>query len=242
MPASNSARTVDVKPTELCAFLAEIVRAKKTPNRPLIIGINGVDGSGKTTLARNLRDELAAAGTPVCPIAVDDFHHPKARRYARGELSPEAFYNDAIDFDALEKSALKPAFEARSFPAQIQTKSLDLASDKTDARFSSIDADTILLVEGVFLFRPELSAYIHLKIFVEANFDTTLARARLRDREALGTEAQIITRYTKKYIPGQKLYLQAVDPAARADIVIDNDDFNDPKITRRQTPPGKDIA
>ena len=57
----------------------------------LRVGIDGVDGAGKTTLADTLADALEAAGIAVIRASVDGFHHPRAVRYRLGRESPEGF-------------------------------------------------------------------------------------------------------------------------------------------------------
>jgi len=51
------------------------------------VGIDGVDGAGKTTFADALATTLQQQGRPVVRVSVDDFHHPRAIRYARGRMA-----------------------------------------------------------------------------------------------------------------------------------------------------------
>jgi uridine kinase len=54
------------------------------------IGIDGVDGAGKTRLAEEVAQELTARRRPCIRVSLDFFERPEAERYARGELSPTA--------------------------------------------------------------------------------------------------------------------------------------------------------
>lgn len=54
------------------------------PERIVRVGIDGVDGAGKTTLADALGPVVSGRGRPTIRASVDDFHHPRAIRYARG--------------------------------------------------------------------------------------------------------------------------------------------------------------
>ena len=67
------------------------------PERMIRIAIDGVDGAGKTTLADALAPLVTAQGRPTIRASVDDFHHPRAVRYARGRYSPDGFYLDSYD-------------------------------------------------------------------------------------------------------------------------------------------------
>ena len=52
------------------------------------VGIDGVDGSGKTVFAGELSAVLREAGRQVVQVSVDDFHHVRALRYRRGRSRP----------------------------------------------------------------------------------------------------------------------------------------------------------
>jgi uridine kinase len=216
--------------------LVDVIVARQSPGRAVIVGINGVDGSGKTMLATQLTLRLERAGYSVCRVSVDAFHHPKAYRYRRGQQSPEAYYRDAINYEAFADKALRPVFDARTFPVECQTTLLDLTQDREDARFQTVDENTVVLAEGVFIFRPEIRPLLHLAIFLDARFETILERVKTRDLETLGSEERILERYTRKYIPGQQLYLDEVQPATLADIVVDNNDFDNPTMLARKHP------
>src|SRR5258705_3743866 len=72
------------------------------------VGIDGVDGAGKTSFADELRDRLASSGRPLIRAGVDWFHHPKPVRYRRGPYSPEGHYRDSYDYAALRRLLLDP--------------------------------------------------------------------------------------------------------------------------------------
>ena len=72
------------------------------------VGIDGVDGAGKTTFADELARVLQNANRPVIRASVDGFHHPRAIRYARGRSSPEGYFADSYDYAALRAALLDP--------------------------------------------------------------------------------------------------------------------------------------
>src|SRR5262249_37668770 len=55
---------------------AEIV-ARKLPNKPLKVGIDGRSASGKSTLGDQLGSMLAASGLDILRPSVDGFHHSR---------------------------------------------------------------------------------------------------------------------------------------------------------------------
>jgi uridine kinase len=85
-------------------------------------------------------------------------------------------------------------------------------------------ADAVLLLDGVFLLRPELIDRWDLSIFVSAAFEQILDRARMRDLVRLGSAAEVERRFRTRYIPAQKLYFTTARPAGHADIVVHNDE------------------
>ena len=93
--------------------------------------------------------------------------------------------------------------------------------------------DSVLLLDGIFLLRPELNRFWDYRIFLDISFATCLQRAVLRDQELFGSEDAVRERYLKRYIPGQRIYLGDGDPKKLADIVIDNNDPNNPVITKK---------
>ena len=60
---------------------------------PTRVAFDGVDGSGKTTMADELVEPLRRAGREVVRASVDRFHNPRAVRYARGPDSPEGYFS-----------------------------------------------------------------------------------------------------------------------------------------------------
>lgn len=90
--------------------------------------------------------------------------------------------------------------------------------------------DFILIFEGVFLFRPELLEYWDVKIFVDISFEESLRRALARDGKLFGGIEKIKERYTRRYIPGQKLYLELCHPISLADIVVHNEELANPVL------------
>lgn len=91
----------------LMARLAATISALH-PERIVRVAIDGVDGAGKTTLADALAPAVAAQGRPAIRASVDDFHHPRAVRYARGRHSPDGFYLDSYNYDAFADRCSTP--------------------------------------------------------------------------------------------------------------------------------------
>jgi uridine kinase len=74
-----------------------------------------------------------------------------------------------------------------------------------------------LVADGVFLQRPELDDLWDLRIWLDVSFERALERALVRDATRMDDARE---RYEQRYWPGQRLYMDEVDPRGRADIVV----------------------
>ena len=99
------------------------------------------------------------------------------------------------------------------------------------------EPNAILLMDGIFLQRPELASHWDLKVFLDVDFEHTVARAVKRDGWYLGSEEETRKAYEERYVPGQQLYFQEANPRVRADIVIDNTDFKNQKFIKDTADP-----
>lgn len=167
----------------------------QTP-RPLIIGIDGPDCAGKTTLSRELLRHFMAHKR-VLLVHADDYLHAKDYREQRGEFSVEGFLLDYFDQEAIARGVLEPMTDASA----------------------GVRPDLVIL-EGMFLYRPPLSAHFGYRIRMEIAEDHVLERALKRDVGVIGDEPWVREHYTRQCIPAQRIYRQEADPAGQADVVI----------------------
>jgi uridine kinase len=91
----------------------------------------------------------------------------------------------------------------------------------------------VLLADGAFLQRPELDAFWDLRIYVHVSFETVLRRGTERDQAWMDSAAAAEQRYLNRYIPGERMYVDQVHPAERAELVVNNEDPAGPRLTRR---------
>jgi uridine kinase len=196
-----------------------------SPDRTIRVAIDGVDGAGKTTFANELGSFVSAKGRPVIRASVDQFHNPKAVRYQRGRHSPEGFFEDSYNYSALKRyllDPLSPGGSRRYRRAFFDHVSDDIVSaDDLEATRSSI-----LLLDGIFLHRPELLAYWDVSIFLRTDFAVSVARCALRD----GSSPDPAAPSNRRYVEGQQLYMRRCQPEAKATIVVDYNDLSAPSI------------
>ena len=204
--------------------LAALVVATAAGRRARV-AVDGVDASGKTTLADRLADAVRPR-RPVVRASVDHFHRPRAERYRRGRDSPQGCYEDTFDHDALRTRLLEPFARDGSHVVA----AFDLTTDRAVAApVNQAPPGAVLVVDGVFLQRPELSVGWDLVIHLQVPDDVVLQRARARDG---GDPDEVQHRYRARYLPAQRLYEAACRPADTADVVLDNRDPQEPVVLR----------
>ncbi len=87
-----------------------------------------------------------------------------------------------------------------------------------------------LIVDGIFLHRPELRACWDLSIFLQVT--TAVSLARNAAREGISGPPDPDTPLNRRYVGGQRRYLTECDPQEAADIVIDYNDLDAPNILK----------
>jgi uridine kinase len=172
----------------------------------VFVGVDGVDGAGKTTFA----DALAAAvSRPVVRIGVDDFHHVAQLRYRRGRDSAKGFWLDAFDYERLLADVFRPLRESRRY----RPAAHDLASDQVlEPPWRIAPAGAVVIVDGLFLQRAELAGQFDLVVYLDVPFEVAAGRLHARDG----------VRSLDRYVGASLIYFAECDPVRRADVVVDN--------------------
>ena len=214
--------------TARAALLEEIAgRIASQPNRRHIVAVDGVDGAGKTVFADQLGSAVAALGRQVVQASIDGFHNPRAVRYRRGRNDPEGFFLDSYDYGALREDLLEPF---RSGASHVRIARFD---HRTDSEVAGADievgAAAILVVDGIFLHRDELTGWWDTSIFLNVPFAVSYARMAERD----GSDPDPHAVGNRRYLEGQQIYLGQCNPLARATIVVDNSDLDAPKLVTK---------
>ncbi|MGW5362677.1 uridine kinase [Actinopolymorpha pittospori] len=214
---------------EVVTRLAEHLARHRLPHR-LRVAVDGPDAAGKTRLA----DDVAVAlrrSRNVIRLGVDDFHRPEKVRRRRGSLSPEGYYLDAFDQDAVVGSVLRPlgpGGDGHYLPATYDLRS----EEPVVAERRRAHDDAILLFDGVFLLRPQVRDHWDVTVHLHVEPEETLRRALVRDVAVFGSAAAVEERYLARYLPGQELYRAEARPLDRADIVLDMGDPLRPVVVR----------
>jgi len=194
-----------------------IVSETPVLGRPVLLAVDGVDGSGKTTFAGDLADAYQREGWPVQVVHLDDYLNPRATRYRLGRDSPEGYFRDTYDLDAFRQHIIDPL--GRDGNRTILPRWFDYrqnAPAKTDP--ITVIERAVVIVEGMFLHRDELAEVWDVSIFLVVPFEVSVARMALRD----GSNADPEHPSNRRYVEGQRIYLSTCSPTDRANYLVRN--------------------
>lgn len=222
MPEPETART------QALAHLARYLAGFRL-SHPVRVAIDGRTAAGKTTLADELVVPIERHGRPVIRIEIDDFHRPLVERRRRQELPlwQRSFF-DSYDYPAI-RTALLPLGEGGN--RHYRRARFDSFHDVPISEPLAVaPPDAVVLVDGVYLYRPELDDLWDVRIFVEIDADDSLQRGPPRDQAWVGSVEAAAQRYRTTYIPAEDYYIETFRPHEHADVVIDNREPADPLL------------
>lgn len=206
--------------------LADLARAIPALDHPVRVAIDGMTGVGKTTLREELAAQLRSQGRLVIEASGDDFHHQREHRYGQGRMSPRGYYEDAYNYAAMAEKLLAPLGPGGN--GRIRLRHHELESDEIldGEPVPVVNPAYVLLVDGSFLMRPEVASLWDFHVLVEASRAVSASRQVLRDDAPADPEDP----YHARYFGAYDLYVAECDPAARADVIVDNTDLRFPAI------------
>ena len=182
--------------------------------RPLIIGIGGGTGSGKTTVARVLCERCAPLGVSL--LDLDSYYHDRSHLSIEERACVNYDEPHAIDHDLLFIH-LNQLLSGRGIQ-----KPRYLFSTHTRSREVDVVRPTpITVVEGLLaLWEPRICSLMGLKIYVDANPDLRFIRRLQRDLVERGrTVESVVAQYLQTVRP---MHYRYVEPTRmNADLVVD---------------------
>lgn len=195
-------------------------RRRRLPRgRSLLVGVSGIDASGKGYVNARLAATLRAASAKAGNINLDGWLNLPAKRFSR-EQPAENFYENAIRFAELFERLIFPLRGRRSLLLEAELTE-ETATEYHRHVYEFADVDVILL-KGIFLFKQAYRPLFDLAVWVDCSFETALERALGRGQEGLPRE-ETIRAYETIYFPAQRLHFRVDSPRASADLVLPND-------------------
>jgi uridine kinase len=182
-------------------------------NKPIVIGVAGGTGSGKTTVAKEIYSEFA--NQSILMIEQDAYykdqsHIPMEERLKTNYDHPLAFDNDLL----IKHVQALLNYEAIDKPVY------DYAAHTRSAEVNHLEPKDVIILEGILVLEDErLRNLMDIKLFVDTDADIRIIRRMVRDlRERGRTIDSVIEQYTTVVRP---MHLQFIEPTKRyADIII----------------------
>ena len=188
---------------EFAAYIAQKIKALHSQSETSqFVALSGRDCTGKSTLAKIVREHLNHFGLSVSLLSIDMFLIPRHLRTANTSEHIDYFEN-AFDYAALRQG-------------------LEAVKDKASSTHPN--SHDIVLVEGVFLMRKELYHWWDLTVWLEVGTSVIMNRAIKRDKEYFGDEATVQRVYENRCLPAQDYHLQRDLPKQNAHITATFED------------------
>jgi len=188
--------------------------------KPLIIGIAGGTGSGKTTVARRIAEALT--GSSVLSLDMDAYYRNRSdltldeRRHLNWD-HPEAF-----DLDLL-LAHLDALADRRAVDKPVYDYVTHLRADRTER----LEPADVVVIDGILLFvDARVRERCDVKLFVDTDADIRLVRRIRRDMRARGRPLdEILEQYTGTVRP---MHQEFVEPSKQfADVIIPRGGHNE---------------
>ncbi len=188
-------------------------------NKPIVIGIAGGTGSGKSTVANEIYNALPKES--IVKIEQDSYYKDQS------ELSFEERIKTNYDHpDAFDTELLLAHLQALISGQSIEKPIYDFEIHNRKPETINVSSKDIIILEGILiLVEPEIRNMLDIKLFVDTDADVRIVRRLQRDIKERGrTIDSVIEQYLNVVRP---MHLQFVEPTKRyADIIIPEGGYN----------------
>jgi uridine kinase len=182
-------------------------------DRPLVVGIAGGTGSGKTTVAHKL---AAAMPHGRCVTIEHDAYYRD-----QSHLTPDERAKTNYDHpESLESSLLARHLSELRAGRGVDVPIYDFATHTRKHETRHVPAARVIIVEGILVFtEAALREQLDIKIFVDTDADIRLIRRIRRDLEQRGRTFQSVR--DQYYATVRPMHIEHVEPSKRwADLIV----------------------
>jgi uridine kinase len=187
---------------------------------PVVIGVAGGTGSGKTTVAQEI---LKRAGTKQISLIQHDAYYRDLSDLPLAQRAMQNFDHP----DALDNNLLIAHLQELKAGRAVETPVYDFTTHTRTAQTHHVEPHRVILLEGILIFADEaLRREMDVKIYVDTDADIRFIRRLQRDIAERGrTMESVIRQYLATVRP---MHQEFVEPSKRyADIIIPEGGFNE---------------
>lgn len=236
MPAGLDGNPIPIqtsKRDEVLSAIADRVCAH-THDR-ILVGIDGRSGSGKSTFADELANELRQRGLSTIRSTTDSFHRPRDERLQRGATSADGYYLDSHQLDRIVNELLIPFRQGLD---RVVSAAFDEPTDAPLENVIDLVPSAVLVFDGLFVHRPEFANLWDVSVHLDADErrDAEWLTFLLDDlpvsptARATELDRRLDVARWPRYRRGWASYVGEVAPSARATFVVDNNDLALPRL------------
>ncbi|MFU8812821.1 MAG: uridine kinase [Balneolaceae bacterium] len=180
---------------------------------PLIIGVGGGSGSGKTTVVSKILEHI---GEENVLLLQHDSYYRDLRHLSLEDRKKQNFDHPA----SLETELMIRHVEALKNGYQVEIPVYDFAAHTRSDETEKAEPKNIILLDGILIFtEPALRDQMDIKIYVDTDDDIRLLRRISRDIMERGRELEGVIQQYEKFV--RPMHLEFVEPSKRyADIII----------------------
>ena len=192
---------------DILAFIKAKYEKHRSINQSFVVGINGIDCSGKTTFAKSVSKYFTQHKVKNYRLDIDNFNNP-----------------------AIESATYK-AFVSGSWDEEYLNKYYELIINYSDAIRAVSESKKkypLVILDGIFIYKPQLADLFDLKIYLDINI--SLGRKRFAKRRSLKQDKRPFEIYDGIWMLSHIRYELEVHPKRISDLVIDYNDESKPVL------------
>ena len=192
---------------DILAFIKAKYEKHRSINQSFVVGINGIDCSGKTTFAKSVSKYFTHHKIENDCLDIDNFNNP-----------------------AIESATYK-AFVSGSWDEKDLNKYYKLIINYSDAIRAVSEYKKkypLVILEGIFIYKPQLADLFDLKIYLD--IDISLGRKRFAERRSLKQDKRPFEIYDEIWMLSHIRYESEVHPKRISNLVIDCNDESKPVL------------
>ena len=182
-------------------------------SRPMVIGVTGGSGSGKTTVSQDIIKRLA--GESVVMVPQDAYYQDQSEKSMAERRMTNYDHPDSLDNELLI-SQLKQLLNRET----IEQPTYDYTNHTRSSETITVEPADVIILEGVLLFTEQkLRDLLDIKVYVDTDDYLRFIRRMQRDIVERGrTVDSVVNQYMETVKP---MYHQFVEPTKRyADIIL----------------------